>query len=746
MARYPTFEEYQKKGNYTDGLKRVDDFLKKNPTDVQLLTLKLQFISATHGEQAPVLDQLLAIQPPIQDLQEIINIEEAVISSQKDEYPPSKTVGSQVSKLWETAFKSSSSMNHKLDILSLRFSRAIINNRLADAQQSLIQLKVLQPKNRVLYFAHAAVTQLLSTSKDDVQARLALGLARKAVKEGFDAEQGLDCRVPGQIFAVHGVESDLDRIVGGRFGESKQVYDALRRRQKRSSNGVLAEGEVGGLGKAAVLEPLQAQVEEEKMFFKELIRSEAKTEDVVAFTAKAIRLFNQAYKASTDDRRRVKADACFVAISGLVRAFEQTKDTSYLLTSAYLAERLVQAHEHIHEARTILVYLYMRAGLGSLAIRMFESLRVKEIQHDTVGHALFTRLSLAHPFGTGPTKKDTIEPFKKASKALEVYIRSEEKLAESEAGILSHGQTGMIFDLQELRDSLRTSLARRIIHLEQRRLDRMLHSGYGQDITELGPRVTANWIAISDNRDFAATFDYGYNVENVIHGNDKGVPGEQWVLYALATDAAWCLSCGKEAPVNDVETLLGRLQPPELDIDRLHIDTDGASEAGMYNSEHLAGNLACHVLKLLVDLRSDEPKLNDKVEAVRLAIEKLDMKGLVEAEHIFPERLVDCYAFIDVLKVVVKACGSVRERASGHEKEIEALRVHARKAFEEIQRCAQDQMTKVAAGDVKALMRKEESISDAIADFGSGSLDKFCESIAASAREGWEGVAKIKLA
>ncbi|MGG6498888.1 UNVERIFIED_CONTAM: hypothetical protein NY603_38760, partial [Bacteroidetes bacterium 56_B9] len=70
----------------------------------------------------------------------------------------------------------------------------------------MIQLKQFQPKNRSIYMAHAAYTQLLSKSKDDLQSKLALGLARKAVSENFDADSSLDCRVAGQIFAIQGSE------------------------------------------------------------------------------------------------------------------------------------------------------------------------------------------------------------------------------------------------------------------------------------------------------------------------------------------------------------------------------------------------------------------------------------------------------------------------------------------------------------------------------------------------------------
>ena len=109
-------------------------------------------------------------------------------------------------------------------------------------QQTLIQLKALQPRNRVVYMAHAALTQMLSTSNEDLQGRLALGLARKAVTERYDEDQSLDCRVSGQIFAMQRSKKDLENIKNRPFKDSKQVFDALRALSDGDATGSEATG------------------------------------------------------------------------------------------------------------------------------------------------------------------------------------------------------------------------------------------------------------------------------------------------------------------------------------------------------------------------------------------------------------------------------------------------------------------------------------------------------------------------
>jgi N-terminal acetyltransferase B complex non-catalytic subunit len=740
MARYPTFEEYQKTGNYDEGLERVDTFLEKSPNDVQLLTVKLQLLAAKESDQSSVLDQLLAIQPPIQDLKELNAIEDSILAAQRNEWPVPKSAGPQALKLWDNASKAAgSNMNYKTDLLSLRFSRAIAGDRLADAQNALIQLKALQPKNRVIYMAHAAVTQLLSTDKEDLSSRLALSLARKAMKEKFDEANDLDCRVVGQIFAANGLVDELKPLVGTSFGESKQVYEAVWNSNKDSVNG----GPVHHSTNNTATEPLEQEVTVGKENFASLIQADAGLEKVLDFAVQMISLYHRAVTSMKNARRRVRATACFLALSALVRAFEKTNEQHYLLNAAYLTETLLKQDENIHEARMVLVYLYMNLGLGSLALRMFESLKVKEIQHDTVGHALFTGLSLVHPLGTGPTKKDMIDPVQKATRAVGVYTRHEEKLAENQASVLAHGQTGMIFDLQELQNSLRSSVTRRIIHLEQRRLDRLVNSGIGQSVDDFGPRLTACWTMFTDNRDFAATFDYGYNVEKVLYGHEGDIPGRRWILNTLVLDTAWCLACKKEPPVKDVDVLLQEVSQP--DIENLKLSSGSHETSVPHRSSCLAGNLACDVVRLLLNLHAESAMVDDNIMAIRKAIERLDVEALLKRNVVLTDGLVDSYAYVDILRIVMKTCDTAGAQLLGHRASFKDLKDQARAALTAIQAHAKEQAKKIKSASVKELMTRNQQIVEAVNAFGSESYDSFHATIAASAVEGWQGVGKIKL-
>ena len=773
MARYPTFTEYDKRGNYSDGIKRCDELLAKHVDDIQLLTTKLQFLFATcNGEADALLDKLVAFQPPLQDLAEISAIEEAVVESRSHRtiFPQPLTAGPAVAKLWETAGKLATSTSRKLDVISIRFHRAIVDSRLADAQQALIQLKVLQPKNRVVYMAHAALTQMLSTSSEDLQSRLALSLARKAVTERFDDEESLDCRVPGQIFAVQKSEKDLGSIKGQPFQESKQVFDALRNRNESGSNGTVPQIDVPDPTTVPSNVWLSAELSELKQRFAALVEQQASREATVLFATNAIRLFLASITSLSTGARRSPADACFLGISALVKLWEQSSNQKHLLHAAYLADMLLKHDQHIHEARLILVYLYVRLGLGSLAIRLFDSLRVKEVQHDTVGHALFTRLSITHPHVTALSKRETFDPNKRTLNALNVYTRCEDKLADNEASVLSHGQTGMIFDLQDLRDNLRVSLSRRITLLEQRRIVRLTKDAIGDTdaVKAMGPLVVANWVQTKDNRDLNAAFDYGYNVERALHGHGGRVPGTTWVLFTLAADTAWCLTTGNTPLVHNLDQI-----HPELD------KLIGRSQPalGMSATEYLAGDISYHTLHLLLLLIQPTPSaatLEPTITALSTALHNLHIDTLLSTPDALAEHLSTHYTYIDVLRTLTLTCTFARRKRphpstnnpnDDLETPLNTLSSLAKHHLSALQQHAVEQQVRTKAPHVRSYFSQADDdgggggggssssgkgksgsvVYAALREFGEGSIEAFCEEVARSAKEGWEAVSYTHL-
>ncbi|KAK4616050.1 hypothetical protein CLAFUW4_10406 [Fulvia fulva] len=734
MARYPTFDEYAKQGNYQDGIQRCDEVLNRMPKDVQLLITKTQLQAVAGQDIAPVLELLSTITPPLRQLEELIPIEAAVVDASKDVYPRPLTAGPVVAKLWDNAAKATTSASHKLDLLTVRFERAVLDDRLQDAQQSLIAMKAFQPKNRSIYMAHAAYTQLLSTSKDDLSSKLAMGLARKAVTEKFDDDKALDVRVAGQIFAIQGSEKDLEIIEDRPFRESKHVYEALKLSEPAS---VAAYGGVpsnkADPAKLSSRDWLDQEVTSLKDEFAKLAADSAASDVVNRFSANAIHLFHTAITSlDLGGRDRGAADACFLAVSGLINLYADLADTTYLLQAAYLADRLLKHNEHIYEARLILVYLYMQLGLGSSAMRFFDSLSVKEIQCDTVGHTLLTRLSITHPFRTLLANGDWFEPLERTYKALGIYPRHEDKLSETEASTLDHGQTGMIFDVHDLRNNLRLSYTRRLILLEHRRTSRLTgKAAVNKNLSDIGPRRVANWTNTLDNRDFNAAFDYGFNVESHLYGDGTIiVPGQKWLLHTLAADTAWALAKGTQSPlILDAENLASALAATRRD--------------GTRDVEHLAGSLALQLIDVLLRIKADSSPSKDSIDAIITSVKSLPIEILVNASDPLAENLTDHYIYIDSLRTVLATCKNIKDTAEHIPVEVAELQSLARKLVGVLQNHVNEQIAGLKVNQVTLRLTEDEALREAMEMFGSESLSTFAESVVASAKEGWEGVGKI---
>nr|POE51552.1 n-terminal acetyltransferase b complex subunit arm1 [Quercus suber] len=750
MARYPVLEDYTKRENWADGIARCDELLKKAPADLQLLTTKLQLVHASGNqeEQAEaILAQLVSRQNPVRDLTDVISIEDVVHEWKAFAYPRSRTAGPEVAKLWDGVIKSTASASYKFDIISIRFSRAVVDDRREDAQQALIQLKALQPKNRVAYMAHAAFTQLLSSSSQDLQARLALGLARKAVNENYaDEDSALDARVPGQIFALQGAEKELIGVKGTRLGESKQVYDAIRTQNaiQGHQDGTESEFSSGTINSA---DWSLSELHSLQLGFARLISDKGNIDEISTFAANAVGLFGTAVKDLHGANRRTMADSCFLSISALVRCYDLTTERRFLLYGAFMAELLLRHNPHIHEARLILVYLYICLDLGSLAIRLFDSLGIKEIQYDTVGHSLLTDIATTHPLAHGSGRKNVFDPLKRTAAALAVYSRYEHKLAETQADVLNHGQTGMIFDLQELRDRLHASLSRRITVLQHRRISRLINASSSVDAV-IHPRRVLNWKCTDDTRDFKATFDYGYNIEKVLHSREGTLPHETWIVMNLAMDTAWSLSKGEKPLVHDVE-ILQTLHQTALEESR-----------NTTSSTFLIGTIVKHLLEMLIvtTKRPNDPStVSYLAPKLTSALNALPITSLTtSSSDPMTAKLRDHYIYIDALRCVLSTfefLGTFYMDAEvvATSSPIQKL---AQQNIEQLQRHAKERQTRIKTADMKSFMmsgddagtgKSLDAVIKAVKAVGSEDLHSFCDDVAKSAKAGWDGVVKIKM-
>ncbi|KAK6437184.1 hypothetical protein LTR95_006619 [Oleoguttula sp. CCFEE 5521] len=717
MARYPTFEEH--KSDPAKGIKRCDELLRKQPQDVSLLTTKLSLLAITddHARVNETISTLVSTQT--RDLNELAVIDEAVSECLRDAtYPLPLTSGPEVAKLWETAAKATSNVNARLDYHSLRFSRAIYDNRIQDAQSALIQLKALQPKNRVFYMAHAIYTQLLSIGKEDLQSRLALSLARKAVSDSFDGDRELDCRVPGQIFALQGAKADVDRVANKRFAESKHVFDSLK--PVTVTNGdtepttATAEFSNVAVGSSQWLDD---SIEQAKLQFKGILAS-SDTTTLQAFAAEKVRSYRKATEAMNRARYRNVHDLMFLAISALIKVWDLTANHTPLLQAAALAESLLYDNPQIHEAKVLLVHLYTRLDLGTLALKHWLSLAVKEVQYDTIGHIFLARISDVLPSKPTAAKGKHSDPYDILGTALAMYDRCEANLARAEAGVLESGQTGMILDLHDLRGNLRQSVSRRIFALEQLRIARV---DGRPSVLHIKPRLLAQWLDIRDNRDFKATFNFGFDVETTLHGMPDA---EEWMLCRLAEETVRCLTSGNSPPIKDPDQLLEKL-------DELAAKRKEGSSLSLSESEDFALQISHVLLRQLL--------LGTTAKDLALLTHNLDNAPLPKSQGpptVLPLRLRDYHDLLSILDTLV-LCTNDKKTLLSAPAEFRELGAKADRLARSLRKDAQDAVASIEKMDMKQALDLEGEVGKVISEGGKEGVLRFCQEVKGAVAASW---------
>lgn len=760
--------EYEHEGKYQAGIDRCNAILSHTPDEPNFLAKKIQLLYGKGDDEAatriltelgnkPIKGSFTSIRRA-EAYENVDLLDCAAASNRKllNAYPRPLTNGPEMSKIWDTTIKAYTSPAAKKNALIQRFDYAIFQSRFTDAHQALIQLKALLPKSRMIYLAHAALTQMLSKSSDDIHNKLALMLARKAVTEDFDTDKDLDARVPGQIFAIQKSIPDLQKIKekGGKIADSKQVFEALQEtypaEDGSSPDAGVSLDSLNINEEGNTLKWLTEKVEALEALYSQSIASETRSEVLLPFIVKAVQLFRKGLAINTI--HHPFADACFLAVSALIQLYKQTDDKGNLYRAAFLAEVLLSYNEHVHEARYILILIYMRLGLGSLAMRYFESLRIKEVQLDTVGHTLFTDLAITHPHRFQISKKKALDPVKITEQATNMYIRHEQRLADTIAGVLQHGQTGMLFDLQDLRHKLSNSYTHRLFLLERRRLARFNNLPVDDNTVQEYPRVTAHWLDTLDTRDFKGAFNYGYDVERALHhtSDNPTNDGETTILHRLTFDHAWSILNGF-GMVEDTGVLQDR-------FDTYHTTTASAEEkAGLpCQTANLAYQLLC-----LHHTNSEQP-LSTHLEAFATCLDGLCRKAESLARRTADfgavflaesgELLRSHFRLLEAFKLVCASRARFYVRKEGDEQILETLGSAAEKS-----KAAFGGLQKSAVGGVKRVGEGAEGVREVVVGGAGGEglggelellgeprVAKFVKDVLASAREGWEGVGLVK--
>ena len=152
----------------------------------------------------------------------------------------------------------------------------------------------------------------------------------------------------------------------------------------------------------------------------------------------------------------------------------------YALEAAVLLENAWLHSKYNFQISLILIRVYKYLGCGSLAMRAYHRLALKQIQLDTLSYTIFDRISSFHPHSsvqstdTSSKQHTLLEQLQKQQK---LYKSSRENITKNSWLSFKHGSYNSIFELREVSERLLNSLSAAMSVIESRKISRLIDPG-----------------------------------------------------------------------------------------------------------------------------------------------------------------------------------------------------------------------------------------------------------------------------
>lgn len=221
-------------------------------------------------------------------------------------------------------------------------------------------------------------------------------------------------------------------------------------------------------------------------------------EQVDDFVSRCLKAYRETAQRKSEEftmESQPRDDFCLLAAASIIRSSDHGKraqefksPSTALIRAIAVLNRLLQYSPHNYQALLLLVRLYLLLGAGSLALKTFARLSTKNIQNETVGHNLFTRLATIHPHSAPPTDGDFKDfmPHAALAQALDFYRNADRAMVRQRSVGLNMGSYVNVQASISLHKALCQSICRRLWALEIRRIDRLVGRGVIDAYTETG--------------------------------------------------------------------------------------------------------------------------------------------------------------------------------------------------------------------------------------------------------------------
>ncbi|KAI3006216.1 hypothetical protein CBS147346_3844 [Aspergillus niger] len=351
--------------------------------------------------------------------------------------------------------------------------------------------------------------------------------------------------------------------------------------------------------------------------------SKTKVEEFVSRCLQVYREVERPEKSSAPStiESQPSDDLCLLAAMSLIRfsgawisdSSEQVPDT-VLIRAAAILERLLVDSPHNYQALLLLVRIYLRLGAGSLALKTFSKLSVKQIQFETVAHNLFTRLATIHPHSAPPIEGAEYKDFNPQSafvQALNFYKSADVTTVRNRSKGLDYGSYFNVQGTIDLQKRLKQSICRRMWALDVRRIQRLA----GGDPMGRYQDMARDTSPLVDQRIFDAFMNCEAPGQPTFEERMRlgPLPRDQWIKSSRMTDHLFDLlkSMTAQKPVS-VEPELPRVE-----------DVVGPeAESEMTPSEIESARVNLNILTLALFLNGSKSVTSEQVDNCLTQVEE----------------------------------------------------------------------------------------------------------------------------
>lgn len=204
-----------------------------------------------------------------------------------------------------------------------------------------------------------------------------------------------------------------------------------------------------------------------KLDYSILFAEEAPRSEVLSFVTRALTFANTIQDGPS------AAEAFLIAARVLMHVYVNSNDTDFMLQASLVLQTATLKFKDYYPLRVMLTQLQMVCGHMHLGMRNFKHLSVKNLQWETLGHFVLTRISTLHPYQHG-RGEDSVNPIAFLDTALTMFDNSERSLNRAILDGLNNESYGNVIDTVGVRTSLERSIAKQIYIVEERKCQRAL--------------------------------------------------------------------------------------------------------------------------------------------------------------------------------------------------------------------------------------------------------------------------------